>query len=39
MRDYGKQFSHKDDIFTRQKRLGWKAEEFLKYSRTAEVLL
>lgn len=39
MSDYGKQFNHVDDIFTRQKQLGWKVEEFLEYSMTAELLL
>lgn len=36
MRDYGKQFSHVDDIYTGQKQLGWKLEEFLEYCMTAE---
>lgn len=39
MSDYVKQFNHVDDIFTRQKQLGWKVEEFLEYSMTAELLL
>lgn len=38
MRDYGKQFSHVDDIYTGQKQLGWKLEEFLEYCMTAELL-
>lgn len=38
MRNYGKEFSRVDDIYTGQKQLGWKLEEFLEYGMTAELL-